>query len=366
LKIVSLFSGCGGLDLGFAKAGFSIIYANDNDKTVWETYEKNHGLTVDKRSLFEIKSSEVPAADGIIGGPPCQSWSLAGKMRGTKDERGQLFHEYVRVLRDKRPLFFLAENVPGIVSKTHIKEFEMLLHKLSALGYNISFKIVDARNYGIPQERKRVIIVGYKNTLGLHFDFPPESHSRYGEFTLEGKQRRKWVTLREAIGDLPIPPPALAKNKTNGNTGSPNHEYMIGTFSSIYMSRNRRKHWDQQSFTIQAGGRHAPLHPSSSEMIKLEQDSWKFKDATNQRRMSARECARIQTFPDDFTFYYQNVADAYKMIGNAVPVALAEVLAKKIRADLYSIKKRDAPIKVSGVSETKMVPEKACKSSVSF
>ena len=111
LKIVSLFSGCGGLDLGFAKAGFELVYANDNDPVVWETFEKNHNISIEKKSLFEIKSIEIPQSDGIIGGPPCQSWSLAGEMRGANDERGQLFYEYIRVLKSKKPNFFLAENV---------------------------------------------------------------------------------------------------------------------------------------------------------------------------------------------------------------------------------------------------------------
>lgn len=321
--------------MGFTRAGFTLAYANDNDPTVWETFERNHGVPVDKRSLLNIKSEEVPDADGIIGGPPCQSWSLAGMMRGARDARGQLFYEYVRVLRDKRPEFFLAENVPGIMSNTHIREFKAIIGKLSELGYNAAYRIVDARDYGVPQERRRVIIVGYKKTLGLRFIFPPPTHTRTGALTLEGKTTRKWVTLREAIGDLPRPVPAKQKNKTNGDLQVPNHEYMIGSFSSIYMSRNRRKQWDDQSYTIQAGGRHAPLHPSSTGMIKIGEDKWAFKIKNPvYRRLSVRECARIQTFPDDFIFYYQTVADGYKMVGNAVPVRLAESLARKIKSDL--------------------------------
>jgi len=133
LKVVSLFSGCGGLDLGFTKAGFELIYANDNDAAVWTTFEKNHKISIDHRSLFDIKSNEIPEADGIVGGPPCQSWSLAGEMRGAKDERGQLFYEYIRILKDKKPKFFLAENVPGIMSCTHLPEFNRIVKKFSAL-----------------------------------------------------------------------------------------------------------------------------------------------------------------------------------------------------------------------------------------
>lgn len=335
LKVVSLFSGCGGLDLGFTDAGFRLVYANDNDPTVWETFEKNHKISIDKRSLLDVKSEEIPDADGIIGGPPCQSWSLAGEMRGIDDERGQLFYEYVRVLRDKRPNFFLAENVPGIVSSTHVQEFKAILAKLSRLGYDVVYNVIDARDYGVPQVRRRVIIVGYRESLQKRFTFPPPTHTKLGERTLEGNRTLRWVTLKEAIGDLPDPVPAKEKNKGNGELAIPNHEYMIGGFSTIYMSRNRRKRWDEQSYTIQAGGRHAPLHPSSTAMIKIGKDKWAFKDAhPAYRRLSLRECARIQTFPDDFIFYYSNVADGYKMVGNAVPVKLAEAIARKIKSDL--------------------------------
>jgi DNA (cytosine-5)-methyltransferase 1 len=338
LKIVSLFSGCGGLDLGFTKAHFELVFANDNDPIVWETFERNHKITIDRRSLFDVKSSEIPDAEGIIGGPPCQSWSLAGKMRGAKDERGQLFYEYIRVLRDKKPKFFLAENVPGIISRTHLPEFNKILGKFSQLGYEVAFENIDARNYGVPQKRDRVVVVGYHKSLGIRFAFPPPTHSQCGGKTLDGRKTEKWLTLKDAICDLPGAVPAKEKNKTNSDLAVPNHEYMNGGFSSIYMSRNRRRQWSEQSFTIQAGGRHAPLHPSSSEMVKDDVDLWKFKDKNPVfRRLSVREAARIQTFPDDFIFYYTNVADGYKMVGNAVPVKLAEVVACKIKSDLETL-----------------------------
>jgi DNA (cytosine-5)-methyltransferase 1 len=337
LKVISLFSGCGGLDLGFAKAGFEIVYANDNDKAVWETFEKNHKIPIDKRSLFEIPSKEIPKADGILGGPPCQSWSLAGEMRGAKDERGQLFYEYVRVLKAKKPLFFLAENVPGIISCTHLPEFNKIVKMFSSVGYELTYQLLDARNYGVPQERKRVIIVGLRKSLKRRFVFPTPTHSKQGSKTLDGHKTLKWLSLRDAIGDLPKPVSAEEKNRANSNLFLPNHEYMNGSFSSIYMSRNRRRKWDEPSFTIQAGGRHAPLHPSSSEMEKVETDLWRFKGNNPVfRRLSVREAARVQTFPDDFIFYYNNIANGYKMIGNAVPVKLAQVIAEKIKKTLQS------------------------------
>jgi DNA (cytosine-5)-methyltransferase 1 len=152
---------------------------------------------------------------------------------------------------------------------------------------------------------------------------------------VKGQTMKQWPTLNETIGDLPEALPARQKNKANKDLLVPNHEFMTGGFSYIYMSRNRKKSWGEQSFTIQAGGRHAPLHPSSTAMVKGGKDEWIFKNPDQGfRRLSVRECARIQTFPDDFIFYYEYVADGYKMIGNAVPVELAEVLAKKIKLDL--------------------------------
>ncbi|MBI1972833.1 DNA cytosine methyltransferase [Candidatus Woesearchaeota archaeon] len=325
LRIASLFSGCGGLDFGFSNAGFNVVFANDNDPDIWQTFERNHGIVIDKRSIREIKSAEIPEVVGIIGGPPCQSWSLAGAMRGIKDSRGRLFYEYIRVLRDKKPLFFLAENVPGIISSAHLPEFLKIINEFKKIGYNVSYKLLDARDFGAPQERKRVIIVGYRNDLGKAFSFPQPDGRR--------------ISLKEAIGDLPASMPAKEYNSGNGSLPIPNHEHMNGGFSTIYMSRNRRKNWHEQSFTIQAGGRHAPLHPSSAEMIKVGKDKWVFKggNGARHRRLSVRECARIQTFPDDFIFHYGNVASGYKMIGNAVPVKLAEAIARRIRNDLQEL-----------------------------
>lgn len=338
MRAISLFSGCGGLDLGFTNAGFRLVYANDIDKIVWETFERNHGIRIDRRSICEVQPEEIPDAEGIIGGPPCQSWSLAGEMRGARDERGRLFWEYLRILERKRPLFFLAENVPGIVSRTHLPEFQRILARLWQAGYRASYRVLDARDYGVPQERRRVIVVGYRADLRRLFEFPPPTHSRQGGISPDGRRLLKWQTLRDAIGDLPEAVPAREGNRANEGLAVPNHEYMNGGFSPIYMSRNRRRDWDEPSYTIQAGGRHAPLHPSSARMSKAGKDRWEFEgESPKYRRLSVRECARIQTFPDSFVFHYRNVADGYKMAGNAVPVRLAEALARKIMGDLASL-----------------------------
>jgi DNA (cytosine-5)-methyltransferase 1 len=329
MKIASFFSGAGGLDLGFTNAGFDLVFANDNWEGCWETFEKNHGISINKKSIVDLSPQEIPEVIGFIGGPPCQSWSLAGAMRGINDSRGQLFYNYINLIKEKKPLFFLAENVAGILSPTHYAEFIKIIEAFKKIGYNVSYKLLDAKYYGIPQERKRVIIVGYHEKLGKTFEFPPAS--------------LRLVTLKEAIGDLPKPISAKEKNKTNQDLSIPNHEYMNGGFSTIYMSRNRVRSWDEQSFTIQAGGRHAPIHPQAPKMKFISQNKRIFIEGKEHlyRRLSVRECARIQTFPDDFIFYYNDVADGYKMIGNAVPVKFAEAIAKEIMADLKELQARN-------------------------
>lgn len=321
MNIISLFSGAGGLDLGFQKAGFNILWANEYDKTIWETYEKNHQTPLDKRDIRNIPSSDIPDCDGIIGGPPCQSWSEAGAGRGIDDSRGKLFYEFIRILKDKRPKFFVAENVSGMLADLHKEAVKNILSHFEEAGYNITVNLVNAANYDVPQDRKRVFYIGFRKDLNINYKFPEPLNYK--------------ITLREAIWDLKDTAiKAQDKNKTNGEECIiPNHEYMNGGFSTIYMSRNRVRSWDEQSFTIQAGGRHAPIHPQAPKMLFVEKNKRTFVPGKENlyRRLSVRECARIQTFPDDFIFYYADIADGYKMVGNAVPVMLAYHVAKSIK-----------------------------------
>jgi DNA (cytosine-5)-methyltransferase 1 len=323
MRLVSLFAGAGGLDLGFKKAGFDVIWANEFDRAIWETFEHNFpNIILDKRDITDINISEIPDTDGIIGGPPCQSWSEAGARRGINDKRGRLFYEYIRILKGKQPKFFLAENVAGILHPKHKEAFLAIVDEFENAGYEISWKLLNANDYDVPQDRLRVIIVGYHKTVKKKFEFP--SAQKYKP------------TLKDAIYDLRLASPAKEGNKTNGNKLKiPNHEYMNGGFSTIYMSRNRVRSWDEPSFTIQAGGRHAPIHPQAPKMEFIEQNKRIFVLGKEHlyRRLSVRECARIQTFPDDFIFKYKCIADGYKMIGNAVAVSFAFHLAKKIKED---------------------------------
>lgn len=324
MKLASLFTGAGGLDLGFEKAGFHVIWANEYDATIWETFEFNFPKAkLDKRSVVDISTSEIPNVDGIIGGPPCQSWSEAGAGRGINDKRGQLFYEYIRILKEKQPRFFLAENVSGILHQKHKDAFSSIIKEFENAGYVLSWQLLNANDYDVPEDRLRVIVVGYNKALKKKFEFP--------------KPQKYKPVLRDAISDLDAASPAKDKNKTNGtDLKLSNHEYMVGSFSTIYMSRNRVRSWDEASFTIQAGGRHAPLHPQAPKMQFIESNKRIFVPGQEHlyRRLSVRECARIQTFPDSFIFKYSDISDGYKMIGNAVPVNFAYHLAKKIMDDL--------------------------------
>ena len=321
MNIISLFSGAGGLDLGFKRAGFDIIWANEYDKTIWDTYRHNHDTPLDCRDIRSIPSTEIPDCDGIIGGPPCQSWSEAGALRGIEDSRGKLFYEFIRILKNKRPLFFVAENVSGMLADIHRDAVINILTHFNNAGYDVTINLANAANYDVPQDRKRVFYIGFRKDLNISYHFPPP--------------RKQKLTLKDAIWDLKDTAiKAKAKNKTNGEACIfPNHEYMNGGFSTIYMSRNRVRSWDEQSFTIQAGGRHAPIHPQAPKMLFIEKNKRIFVPGKEElyRRLSVRECARVQTFPDDFIFYYDDISDGYKMVGNAVPVMLAYYVAESIK-----------------------------------
>ncbi len=328
MKIISLFSGCGGLDLGFERAGFEISIANEYDPTIWDTYKINHPFTkLIEGDIRSLKEDDFPDdIDGIIGGPPCQSWSEAGALRGINDARGKLFYDYIRILKSKQPKFFLAENVSGMLANRHSEAVNNIIAMFKDCGYDVSINLVNAKDYGVPQERRRVFYIGFRSDLGIHFEFPIGS-------TADDKKK---LTLRDVIWDLQFTAvPAGARNYHNLQAIN-NNEYFTGAYSPIFMSRNRVKGWDEQAFTVQASGRQCQLHPQAPKMIFIEQNKREFVKSKEHlyRRMTIREIARIQGFPDDFKFIYNYTDDAYKMIGNAVPVNLAYEVAVAIKQAL--------------------------------
>lgn len=332
MEIISLFSGCGGLDLGFERAGFDIPVANEFDPTIFETFKVNHPKThliegdvrqITKEDITPFINGEV---DGIIGGPPCQSWSEAGSLRGIEDARGKLFYDYIRILKEFNPKFFLAENVSGMLSNRHSEAVQNILKMFDEAGYDVSLTLVNAKDYGVAEERKRVFYIGFRKDLKIKFTFPKGST----------EDDDKKITLRDIIWDLQeTAVPAAPKNHHNPSAIN-NNEYFTGAFSPIFMSRNRVKGWDEQAFTVQASGRQCQLHPQAPKMVKCGKNDCRFVEGKEDlyRRMTIREIARVQGFPDSFQFIYTDTDDGYKMIGNAVPVNLAYEIACGIKKAL--------------------------------
>lgn len=321
MKVVSLFAGCGGLDLGFERAGFDVIWANEFDPTIHQTYRLNHPKTeLNTSDIRNLSIADIPDCDGIIGGPPCQSWSLGGKCLGVEDERGKLVYDYIRIVKGKKPKFFVMENVPGMVTPRHITAFNEFLDLFRDAGYTIKYELMDASDFKIPQDRQRVIIVGIRKDLNVEYLFPVKLDS-------------KPVTLFEAIQDLKdAPTPYNDIQKCHVNPIIPNHDYYTGPFDRKFMARNRVRGWNELSFTIQAQAKNEPLHPQAPKMVYVSSNERRFLSGKEYlyRRLSVRECARIQTFPDRFMFVYEKVQDGYKMVGNAVPPRLAYYLALSI------------------------------------
>lgn len=305
MKVISLFSGCGGLDLGFEKAGFDVAVANEFDPTIWETFKANHPLTkLIEGDIRKIKEEDFPnKIDGIIGGPPCQSWSEAGSLRGIDDSRGKLFYEYIRILKSKQPKFFLAENVSGMLANRHSEAVKNIIQTFKECGYNVSVTLVNAKDYGVAQERKRVFYIGFRSDLNIDFNFPEGS-------TKKGNK----LTLRDVIWDLQFTAVPAGEKNYHNPVAINNNEYFTGSYSTIFMSRNRVKDWDEQAFTVQASGRQCQIHPQAPKMEFISQNKREFVKGKEHlyRRMSIREVARVQGFPDSFKFIYKNTDDAYK------------------------------------------------------
>lgn len=297
---VSLFAGAGGLDMGMERAGFKTIWANDFFKDACSTHQKWSQATVICGDIAQININYIPDADIILGGFPCQGFSLSGP-RKIDDTRNSLYKHYVSIVKAKQPLMFVGENVKGLLTMGGGSIIDAIIHEFSECGYDVQYQLVNAKDYGVPQDRERVIITGFRKDLKVGLiDLAPDKIER--------------VTLRDALAHLPTPLPS---------------EVCDAAYSSRYMSRNRKRGWDDVSFTIPAMAKQVALYPGSPDMVKKGKDLWEFGRGGETRRLSWREAAAIQTFPEDLEFA-GDLVNIYKQIGNAVPVKLAESIGRKL------------------------------------
>lgn len=300
MKVISLFSGCGGLDLGFIKAGFEVVWANDFDKEATESYKRNIGEHIVHASIYDINTETIPDADILIGGFPCLGFTVAkGKDRKLDCDYNQLFKEYARVLEAKQPKYFLVENVTGIKSGEEFNNFfhDVILKTFqdSGIGYKTKYQVLISSSFGVPQNRKRIIIFGTRNDIEQEPTFPE-------------KRIETALTLEDAIADLPLDFDISIPNHTGTN-----HVVKINGYVG-----NRHLEWGKPSPTITGRGSRsggAVIHPHPNQ----------------HRRLSVRECARIQSFPDDFIFVGSNGA-CFSQIGNAVPPIMSFFIANQFRS----------------------------------
>lgn len=338
IRAISLFSGAGGMDLGAKMAGIDVIYANEIEPIIGKSLQKNFPET--EVVIDDIKNiTSFPKADLVFGGYPCQSFSMGGNRNPKKDSRTYLYLEFARVLNLVSPKFFVAENVSGL-SKLKggkfLKEQLRVFQNAGKHGYEITYAVLNAKDYGVPQSRKRVFLIGIRKDIGKAYVFPEPTH---------GTPSKKYPFLKpytshgDVIKDLPIWPEGEFYER-------PDEE---GNFSWYFMSRNRKADWDSPSYTIVANWRHVTLHPACPKMKLTWSDlkngwkqRWDFSDEFEHlaadknrpilekpRRLSWKEAARIQTFPDKFQFV-GNTEEKILQIGNSVPPMLAKTILEKL------------------------------------
>lgn len=309
---VSLFSGCGGSDLGIVNAGFDVLMANDKLAYARDLYLHNHPETDYKLSDVSL-IEHFPKAELLVGCYPCQGFSQGG-VREPDRKINTLYLEFARALKQIRPKAFIVENVAGMVRKNFRHLLEDQISVFTALGYTVKAEVLNAAHFGVAQERKRIFIVGIRNDFDFEYKFPSPSHGV--------EDTPPFVSIRDALQGLPE---------------WPEGEFYARDFHWYYLSRDRRRNWDEVSKTIVANSRHMPLHPMSPKLIKLEHNVWRFETDERARRFSYREAAKLQgfqniEFPDTKS---GSMNMRYTVIGNAVPPPLFEAVVRNI-PDIWS------------------------------
>ena len=309
MKIISLFSGAGGLDLGLIQAGNTIIWANDSDKDAVATYRENIGDHIVCDDIKNIDISALPNADVVVGGFPCQGFSQANRLRTLEDDRNQLYRFFYNTIKVKQPKYFIAENVKGILSLGKGEAIKQIVADFEAAGYITSVNLVNMADYGVPQTRQRVIIIGQRVDLGkeLRFIFPQPTHSKTGELP-------QWVSIKEAIDHFPDP------DKENNVL---NHVYSAYKVEYRNFTGHRKTDPDKPSPTVLARGN------GKGGVCAIPHYN-------GRRRLTIRESASVQTFPEDFHFV-GTMNSCYRQIGNAVPV----LFARKLGDELMRLEKEE-------------------------
>lgn len=298
MNIISLFSGAGGLDLGLIHAGHHIVWANDIDRNAVATYRLNVDPNIVLADIRDININEIPYGDVVVGGFPCQGFSMANMHRNVNDERNLLYEFFYHTIQIKQPSFFIAENVKGILSLGGGTIMQNIISDFNEAGYRVEYRLVNMADYGVPQHRERVIIVGQRNDIGdnMLFRFPEPTHNR-----------DTWISIKDALDNLP---PAGDLTRDPNNYGS-NYRIVVKNFTAHRVTNS-----DCPSPTILARGN------GKGGVCAIPHYN-------GERRLTIRESAVIQTFPLDFIFI-GNMGSCYRQIGNAVPVHFGEILGNEL------------------------------------
>jgi DNA (cytosine-5)-methyltransferase 1 len=330
LKTVSLFSGCGGSDYGAKLAGATVVFANDISRHAAKTYRLHKTLIasdgVDFREGDIQEIASLPSCDLLMGCYPCQSFTMGGPRSPSTDPRTKLYREFFRCLRATGPKYFVVENVAGMKWLEDGRYLEEQLDSFvkAGKGYRVSVAVLNAKDYGVPAERKRIFLVGVRKDLFAWYHFPQPTHGP------RSSRKRPYASHGAAIAHLPL------------DADGEYYHWGSEEFSWWYMSRNRRRQWSDPSLTIVANWRHLPLHPASPSLVLAESDlerrsfqRWEFteeydvpdghKRLEHPRRLSWRECALLQTFPPDLR-PSGSLAEKHLQIGNAVPPLLMRAI----------------------------------------
>ena len=316
LKVASLFCGCGGTDVGllgnfdflgkhYESNNMEIVYANDIDDNACRIFEENFGIKPDNRDIRQINSNELPDFDILTGGFPCQSFSIIAqnpKRLGVKDDRGKLFFEMCRILRDKQPKCFIAENVKGLLTANQKSAFPLIMEEFKNSGYDVKYMVLNSANYGVPQKRERVIIVGFRKDLHIDFTFPDQV-----------------ITDEDLFEPL---------KKVIDNTVDEKYYFSERAVEGMMKKRekmNKGRAQDIEKPCNTVGAHLAKVSLNSTDPVLMNGNRY--------RRFTPREVARIQSFPEKFELVGSESAQ-YRALGNAIPPVMIWYVANKVRTDL--------------------------------